>query len=105
MDAFCSVWLTDLSRQVHPTCQLDGFDISLSQAEPQVWIPSNVNLHQWDINTEPNPELQGKYDIVHIRLFVFVVQKDPRPLLRKLLQLLSTYSFPGDPVAAFANAR
>ena len=40
---------------------------------------------------EPIPEeLRGKYDLVHVRLFLAVVQDDdPTPILRNLMDLLS----------------
>jgi hypothetical protein len=38
-------------------------------------------------------EMIGKYDIVHVKLLVFVVKGDPVPLLENLLKMLSKYSF------------
>ena len=91
-----SIWLTDLSRKLPPTTQLDGFDISLDQAEPLAWLPGNVNLRKWDIMTDVPSDLIGKYDVVHIRLFIFVVPVEggPKPLLEKLVKLLSMLPFP-----------
>ncbi|RAH81718.1 hypothetical protein BO86DRAFT_389249 [Aspergillus japonicus CBS 114.51] len=66
-------WLTDLSAQLPPTAQLDGFDLELTQAPPRAFLPSNVRLHEWDIFSEVPEHLVGQYDVVHVRLLVFVV--------------------------------
>lgn len=42
------MWLIDVAREL-PTAQLDGFDIDLSQAPPQQWLPSNATLGYWNI--------------------------------------------------------
>lgn len=43
------------------------------------------------MTTELLPDMVGKYDIVHVKLLVFVVKSDPMPLLEKLLKMLSTF--------------
>ena len=83
------LWLADLSRQVSNKAQLDGFDIDLSQATPKGWLPSNVTIRKWDVTTEAPLDLLSQYDIVHVRLFIFVVMKDPVYILRNLMKLLS----------------
>lgn len=82
------IWLMDLSRQLPLTSQLDGFDVDTSQAPPTEWLPANVNIRKWDIFTEVPDELVGQYDIVHLKLLVFVVKGDPVPILRNLLRML-----------------
>ncbi|KAJ0424604.1 hypothetical protein BJY00DRAFT_309029 [Aspergillus carlsbadensis] len=81
-------WLTDLSALLPATCQLDGFDIDTSQAPPKEWLPANVSLHEWDVFTELPEHLIGRYDVVHVRLLVFVVKGDPTPILRNLVRML-----------------
>ncbi|KAL4947724.1 hypothetical protein BDW69DRAFT_189923 [Aspergillus filifer] len=81
-------WLTDLSEILPATCQLDGFDVDISQAPPREWLPANVSLHEWDVFSEPPEHLMGQYDIVHVRLLVFVVKGDPTRILRSLIKLL-----------------
>ncbi len=85
------MWLRDISRTLPPTTQLDGFDISLKQAEPLAWFPPNVTLRNWDAFSDVPADLVGKYDVVHLRLFVFVVPSEagPKPLLQNLMKLLS----------------
>lgn len=82
------MWLIDVAREL-PTAQLDGFDIDLSQAPPQQWLPSNATLRYWNIFEYLPGDLIGKYDFVHVRLLVLVIEQgDPTSLLRNLLKML-----------------
>ncbi|KAK2750319.1 hypothetical protein FQN57_003799 [Myotisia sp. PD_48] len=83
------IWLLDLARELPPSARLDGFDISLANAPSRQWCPSNVTLRQWNIFDEVPEELIGKYDIVHLRLLILVVENsDPRPIIRKAFKML-----------------
>ena len=82
------MWLIDVAREL-PTAQLDGFDIDLTQAPHQQWLPSNVNLRPWNIFDDVPSDVMGKYDIVHVRLLALVIEQgDPRSVLRNLLVML-----------------
>lgn len=83
------IWLIELAEKLPSTAQLDGFDISTAQFPAREWLPKNVNLTKLNA-LAPIPEhLIGKYDIVHIGLFVSIVQDDdPLPLLDNLLLML-----------------
>jgi hypothetical protein len=82
------IWLIDVARE-HPTAQLDGFDIDLSQAPHPHWLPSNVKLRQWNLFEDVPSDLIGKYDLVHLRLLVLVLSGvDTKPVLQNLLKLL-----------------
>ncbi|KAL3448774.1 hypothetical protein BJX65DRAFT_306779 [Aspergillus insuetus] len=83
-----AAWLTDLSALLPATCQLNGFDIDTSQAPPKEWLPANASLHKWDVFTELPEHLIGRYDIIHVRLLVFVVKGDPTGILRSLVKML-----------------
>lgn len=83
-----AIWLMDVARDL-PTAQLDGFDINLAQAPLQQWLPPNVKLRDWNVFDEVPHELLGKYDIIHVRLLILVVENsDPRPIIRKLIKML-----------------
>ena len=92
-DSAARIWLIDLGRQLH-SVRLDGFDISAGQYPPQEWLPGNISLTTLDVH-EPIPEaLHGKYDVVHVRLFLTVVRNDdPRPILANMLRMLSQSCF------------
>lgn len=88
-----SIWLIDISRQLH-SARLDGSDISAGQFPPQEWLPSNLSLTVFDVHGDVPVALQGKYDLVHVRLFLTVVKdNDPRPILNKMYRLLSQSFF------------
>ena len=83
------IWLIDVSRQL-PSAQLDGFDVSAAQYPPKEWLPSNISLQTLDVFTSIPKDLQGKYDVVNVRLFLAVVKNnDPSPILRNLMRMLS----------------
>jgi len=84
-------WLIDVSHEI-PSAQLDGFDISKAQFPSKAWLPAQISLDELDI-TKPIPSsLEGKYDVVHLQLFLCVVQKDgPLTILKELSKMLSTY--------------
>lgn len=91
-----AIWLIELASSPHlpPGALLDGFDISPDQYPAQKWLPENISLACLDAMGEGDhvvpPELVGKYDVVHIRTFAFVVKRnDPLPLLRNLARMLS----------------
>ncbi|KAL9618313.1 MAG: hypothetical protein Q9160_006963 [Pyrenula sp. 1 TL-2023] len=83
-----ALWAIDVAKE-HPTAQVHGFDIDLSQAPPKEWLPSNVSLRRWDIFEDPPEELLGTYDLVHVRLLLLVLTDvDPQPIIRRFFSLL-----------------
>ena len=51
-------------------------------------------MHKLDAFSPLPHELLGKYDIVHLRLFIVLVKNnDPVPLLRNLIRMLSKKSY------------
>ena len=85
------IWLLDLAKRL-PSATLDGYDISARQYPPNEWIPNNVKLHIVDATRDPPQHLQGYYDIVHIRLFLSIVENNnPSRILNHCLKLLSMY--------------
>ena len=85
-----SAWLLDLAKTLPASTQLDGFDISASQYPHKLLLPSNVSLQTLDATNEPPQNLQGKYDVVHLRLFLIIVNNsDPIPIFDHCFKLLS----------------
>ncbi|KAI4263130.1 MAG: hypothetical protein L6R42_001714 [Xanthoria sp. 1 TBL-2021] len=83
-----AIWAVDISQDF-PLAQIDRFDIDLQQCPPPKWLPHNVKGREWEIYTELTPELQGLYDVVHIRLLLLVIRdNDPRPILKNALRML-----------------
>ncbi|KAE8374948.1 hypothetical protein BDV26DRAFT_268828 [Aspergillus bertholletiae] len=84
-----TVWLTDQARRLPSTVLLEGLDISFDASPPQELLPPNVTLREYNILADVPPDLQGLYDIVHIRNFSFVLMDDQiEKVIRNLYQLL-----------------
>lgn len=70
-------------------------DISLKQAPMKDRLPQTVRLIEQDIYSPLPEDMVGKYDIVHVQLFLLCVKdNDPIPLIQKFIQLLSRFSAP-----------
>jgi SAM-dependent methyltransferase len=84
------IWSLSLSQNLTAGCRIEASDISLAQAPPEPWWPSNVSFRTLDVFEDPLPEEHvGCYDVIHIRLFVFVIASgNPLPLLKNLIRLL-----------------
>ncbi|KAI0107713.1 S-adenosyl-L-methionine-dependent methyltransferase [Nemania sp. FL0031] len=83
------IWLTDMSTRLPPTAQLDGLDISLKSTPPEQCLPPNVTFRLWDIKEAVPQDLVEKYDVVHVRLLIFVLHNDEVPVvLQNLTKLL-----------------
>lgn len=65
----------------------------MDQYPPQQWLPPNVSLRGLDICASIPNELLGKYDVIHVRHFLLVVEDDPKSLLKNLVALLSMLTF------------
>jgi len=83
-----AIWPLDVAYEC-PDAEVDGYDISLDQCPRKEFMPRVRKLGTWDIFEDPPAEMQGQYDIVHVRLVVFVVKgNDPRPIIRNMMKLL-----------------
>jgi len=89
------IWLLDVARELGPDGDLDWLQNDVSQAPHITSLPANVHKplneykYKWDISRPAPWFLLGRYDYVHVRLLVPVVQnRDPRVVLRNLLSLL-----------------
>ena len=82
-------WLLDLASTLPTSVQLDGFDITLTQAPPGVWLPKNINMSIWNVFEDVPKHLAGKFDIVHVRLLLLVVSNATvESVVRRLAELL-----------------
>ena len=87
-----AIWTLQLAEQ-YPGVSFTGFDISNAQYPHPSTLPSNVSLRIWDVHTEPPMEIQGKFDIVHLRALISVVPEgDPSSVLNRCLALSSKTS-------------
>jgi len=83
-----AIWPLDVASEF-PTAEVDGFDIALDQCPPKDFLPGVRRLDKWDIFQEPDESMLGQYDIVHVRLIIFVVRRhDLQVVIRNLMKLL-----------------
>ncbi|KAE8152436.1 hypothetical protein BDV25DRAFT_151132 [Aspergillus avenaceus] len=83
------VWPFHLSQKVPSTVQIDGYDISSASFPPPSTLPQNVKLDLLNALSEPPESLRGVYDVVHVRLWCFVIRgNDPDALVRTVGYLL-----------------
>ncbi|KAL9615980.1 MAG: hypothetical protein Q9160_009104 [Pyrenula sp. 1 TL-2023] len=89
------LWLSELSKTLPSTVQLDGFDVSSDQFPHPTFLPHNVRLQVADAREDPAPSICGVYDVVHLRLLLAVVENDdPGPFIRHCQKLLSMVASP-----------
>ncbi|KAF2758444.1 S-adenosyl-L-methionine-dependent methyltransferase [Pseudovirgaria hyperparasitica] len=82
------IWMHDMKRE-YPAIQIDGFDISLEQAPHPAWLPPDIRLHKLDVTKAIPDEFCEQFDIIHLRLFLAVVQdNDASPIIRNLISML-----------------
>ncbi|KAI1818225.1 S-adenosyl-L-methionine-dependent methyltransferase [Poronia punctata] len=83
------IWLSELSKQLSPSAELVGLDFDPTKFPAPETLPSNVKL-SFGNAFEPFPQdLIGKFDVVHLRLFVFAMKTGQGPaLIENLLTLL-----------------
>ncbi|KAI1799848.1 hypothetical protein F4811DRAFT_72409 [Daldinia bambusicola] len=89
-----ALWLAELSDVLPAHAELHGFDISSNQYPPQEWLPKNVFLHVHDAFKPFAPEYLGLFDVVNLRFFITLLNKENiRPLLSNLITLLKPGGF------------
>ena len=83
-------WAFDMTDNVAGTVQIEGLDIDLSKTPPRWWLPSNVSFKKFDLLNEVPDELIKRYDIVHVRYIVPLVQDAKfETILGRLSSMLS----------------
>jgi SAM-dependent methyltransferase len=80
-------WLIDVAR-TSPNATLEGFDNDPTQAPHDKWLPSNVSICDWDIFQKPPEGTLAKYDFIHVRLLVMVIEGDPELVLSNISKML-----------------
>ncbi|KAL8879574.1 MAG: hypothetical protein Q9192_008204, partial [Flavoplaca navasiana] len=81
------MWLLEVARE-HPGEQCMGFDISIAQASPKQWLPSNPSFSTWNVLEEPPEGLRGRLDTVNIRLLWLLLGKKGSSTVVKNIAML-----------------
>lgn len=84
-----TIWALEVAALLPDTVRIDGFDISPSQFVPTSAKPSNLHLHLHDCFKPFPTEFIGKFDVVHARFWLCLVNGPDAPdLLRNFVSLL-----------------
>ncbi|KAI1131813.1 S-adenosyl-L-methionine-dependent methyltransferase [Nemania abortiva] len=84
-----SIWLRELSKTLPTSAELVGLDFDASKFPRPEALPPNITLSLAD-GFQPFPkEFQNRFDVVHLRFFLFALKTDQGvPLVKNLLSLL-----------------
>ncbi|KAK2038881.1 umta methyltransferase family protein [Colletotrichum somersetense] len=84
------LWKSALNFNIHPSIKASlPSTAAIAESPHQQWLPPNVRVRHLNILQDIPDDLIGKYDYVHTRLLVLVVEsQDPRPIIRNLGKLL-----------------
>lgn len=86
------IWPLEMAQQ-HPTYTIQGFDISAEQFLPQASLPATVTLGYGDFFAPIPEELQGKFDLVNVRLII--ISLGPVEVWKRVLANIMTLLKPG----------
>ena len=80
----------EVAKLLSPLSELCGYDTNLSMFPAQGWLPPNVSGFEWDAFSEVPIDAVGRFDLVHIGIFMLVIaNNNPIPLLKNLMKMLS----------------
>lgn len=83
------IWLIKLAETLPASAELVGLDYDLSKYPDPETLPSNVKLGFANAFDPFPEELLGRFDVVHLRFFVYAMKSGQGvPLIRNLLSLL-----------------
>ncbi|RAH70365.1 class I SAM-dependent methyltransferase [Aspergillus aculeatinus CBS 121060] len=87
------IWALELSPHLPPNAQVVGYDIASTHLPAPEYWPANVRFDHLDSLSETIPEeLIGHFDVVHLRMWAFVIRdNDPSALIRHAERLLRGY--------------
>lgn len=89
------IWLFDVRDSLPTSARLEGFDISFDAAPPIETLPHNVTFRHWNVTEDLPEDLEGVFDIVHVRFFAFVLLNDQvEAVVGRLFKLLSKFHIP-----------
>lgn len=82
--------MLDVAEELPPTAELQGFDIDISQAPATGFLPANVTMTPLDIFKPLPKDLESKFDVINLKLFMLVVKdNDPSAVVKNLTRMLS----------------
>ncbi|KAI3322690.1 S-adenosyl-L-methionine-dependent methyltransferase [Xylariaceae sp. AK1471] len=83
------IWLKELAKTLPTSAELVGLDYDPPKFPEPEELPSNVKLSFTNVFEPFSEELQNRFDVVHLRFFVYAMKKGQGvPLVQNLLSLL-----------------
>ncbi|PWY64968.1 hypothetical protein BO94DRAFT_591471 [Aspergillus sclerotioniger CBS 115572] len=83
------LWATEVASQLPPNARVSAFDIADTHFPPKEYWPANVSFDQLDSMSDVPSSLIGQFDVVHLRMWAFIIRdNDPSPLIRHAAKLL-----------------
>lgn len=91
-----SIWAIEVASQLSSS-QVTAFDIANTHfPNPEFW-PSNAKFDLLDSLHDIPLDLVGQFDVVHLRMWAFVVRgDDPSPLIQNAAKMLSKHPMTGN---------
>ncbi|GAB1192612.1 hypothetical protein APSETT444_001805 [Aspergillus pseudonomiae] len=83
-------WATELATQLPPLARVTAYDVTDTHfILPEYW-PPNLKFEQLDCLVDPPPTLAYRFDVVHLRMWAFIIRdNDPGPLIRNAAKLIN----------------
>ncbi|OJJ66202.1 hypothetical protein ASPBRDRAFT_49098 [Aspergillus brasiliensis CBS 101740] len=90
LGAGTGIWALELAPQLPQNARIVAYDIADTHFPAKEYWPANVSFGQLDSLSPEIPEsLVGKFDVVHLRMWAFIIRdNDPSALIRHASRLL-----------------
>ncbi|OKL62320.1 hypothetical protein UA08_02511 [Talaromyces atroroseus] len=88
-----TIWAVELATQLASSARIRAYDVADTHFPRREYWPSNITFDKLDSLSDPPSSLVGKFDVVHLRMWAFVIRdNDPSPLIRHAAKLLKLKS-------------
>ncbi|KAL3467937.1 hypothetical protein BJX64DRAFT_80527 [Aspergillus heterothallicus] len=89
LGAGSGIWALELSTLIPATARITGYDISDSAFPSKEYWPDNTSFEILDCLGDIPAELQGQFDVVHLRMWALIIREnDPSVLIRNAVKML-----------------
>lgn len=84
------IWAVELAGHLSPSARIMAYDITDTHfPTPEYWA-ANIKFDRLDSLGEIPECLVGHFDVVHLRMWAFIIRdNDPGPLIRNAAKMLS----------------
>ncbi|KAJ5711401.1 hypothetical protein N7488_005557 [Penicillium malachiteum] len=83
------IWATEVAPHLPPSARVTAFDVADTHFPAQEYWPPNVTFDLLNIFQDILSSLIGQFDVVHIRLWAFIIRgNDPSLLIQNAAKML-----------------